>query len=208
MNQLDYSSSSDTETPPPHAPSKRKPSLSPLVAPTSAPAPKKRLPPPILPDSLTNRYKAKVESDLSAKAGGKRIEFVPGNWATVVYISVIPTDDLESTIETSISTARSGGYPTFRRVETMQDGGLHISLSRTIFLKEFQIQSFVKALKDRLEEKSSFGISFSKFNTYLNEDFSKTFLSMDVGSGFSELESLTMQVDSALKAFSQPSFYE
>ncbi|KAJ3298759.1 poly(U)-specific 3'-to-5' RNA exonuclease [Rhizoclosmatium sp. JEL0117] len=184
---------------------------------------KKRLPPPVLPESLQNKYKAKVEGRLSASAG-KQIEFIPGNWSTIVYVSIIPSSELKKMIQMAMAHARKE-YPKLMDINTMDDGGLHISLSRTVFLKEFQIPKFIDTLKSKLSERKRFllqalvtddsfnalisiTLSFTGFNSYLNDDNSKTFLSMDVGAGAVELQKLTVEVDSTLRAFSQPTFYE
>ncbi|KAJ3031434.1 UNVERIFIED_CONTAM: hypothetical protein HDU68_004124 [Siphonaria sp. JEL0065] len=107
---------------------------------------KKRLPPPTLPAGLQNKYKAKIESKLSANAGGKTVEFVPGNWSTIVYISVIPSDEMRKVIDSAMAKGRDV-FPGIIPVVAMDDGGLHISLSRTVFLKAFQIPRFIDLLK-------------------------------------------------------------
>ncbi|KAI9340918.1 U6 snRNA phosphodiesterase Usb1 [Obelidium mucronatum] len=203
MNFLEYSSSSESDDNL-ETTSKRKIDD---VNDVDARPPKKRLPPPVLPAALQNKYKAKVENKLATNSGGKLVEFIPGNWSTIVYISVVPTDEMLEVVKNAMAEAQTK-YPELIPVKTMDDGGFHISLSKTIFLKAFQIPRFIELLKARVSNRECFGISFSEFNSYINDEYTKTFLSLDVGSGSGELETLTRDIDTVLKSFSQPVFYE
>ncbi|KAI8828975.1 U6 snRNA phosphodiesterase Usb1 [Chytriomyces cf. hyalinus JEL632] len=154
------------------------------------------LPPPVLPDSTINKYKQKVEQRLRIQ------NFVPGNWSTVVHVTVEPPEHIALFIANACDKMRAR-FQTFEQVSP-----LHISLSRTIFLKEFHIARFIQLLKTGISAHSSFDISLAKFNAYSNDDQSKHFLSIDVGAGSTQLEQLTTSVNSVVKQFSEPEFYK
>ncbi|KAI8838980.1 hypothetical protein BC829DRAFT_404141 [Chytridium lagenaria] len=63
------------------------------------------------------------------------------------------------------------------------EGDLHISLSRTLFLKEFQLDRFLELLKTQLSKSKQFGFSFSKLSKYENDEKTRSFLALDVGEG-------------------------
>ncbi|KAJ3263847.1 poly(U)-specific 3'-to-5' RNA exonuclease [Chytriomyces hyalinus] len=152
-------------------------------APLQQPGKRRRLlPPPVLPGSTINKYKQKVEQRLRIQ------NFVPGNWSTVVHVTVEPPEHIAVFIANACDKMRAR-FQTFEQVSP-----LHVSLSRTIFLKEFQI--------------ASFDISLTKFNAYSNDDQSKHFLSIDVGAGSMQLEQLTTSVNTVVKQFSEPEFYK
>ncbi|KAJ3234544.1 poly(U)-specific 3'-to-5' RNA exonuclease [Chytriomyces hyalinus] len=153
------------------------------------------LPPPVLPDSTINKYKQKVEQRLRIQ------NFVPGNWSTVVHVTVEPPEHFAVFVSNACDKMRAR-FQTFEQVSP-----LHISLSRTIFLKEFHIARFIQLLKTGISAHSSFDIALTKFNAYSNDDQAKHFLSIDVGAGSSQLEQLTAIVNSVVKQFSEPEFY-
>ncbi|KAJ3400613.1 poly(U)-specific 3'-to-5' RNA exonuclease [Chytriomyces hyalinus] len=181
---VDYSSDSDADS-----------ELDPV--PLQQPGKRRRLlPPPVLPDSTINKYKQKVEQRLRIQ------NFVPGNWSTVVHVTVEPPEHITVFIANACDKMRAR-FQTFEQVSP-----LHISLSRTIFLKEFQIARFIQLLKTGILAHSSFDISLTKFNAYSNDDQSKHFLSIDVGAGSMQLEQLTTSVNTVVKQFSEPEFYK
>ncbi|KAI8616593.1 U6 snRNA phosphodiesterase Usb1 [Chytriomyces sp. MP71] len=182
-------------------------------------AKKKKLPAPVLPDATANKYKEKVQQRLAHRSGvAKHVEFIPGNWSTIVYVAFSPSQELSRVISESLDSAQLH-YPDLKLMKVSHsdsspnsiDGSpsmLHISCSRTVFLKEFQISRFIDLLRSRLRLHKSFTVSLQEFNSYINDDGSKTFLSMDVGAGANELTDLTSDVNRVLKEFSQPEFYE
>ncbi|KAK9291669.1 hypothetical protein L1049_019618 [Liquidambar formosana] len=59
----------------------------------------------------------------------------------------------------------------------------HISLGRTIPIRVHQIDSVVSMLRQKLQCKRRFWIDFSKWEVFVNDDHTRTFLSMEVITG-------------------------
>ncbi|KAJ4001113.1 hypothetical protein F5050DRAFT_1684049 [Lentinula boryana] len=68
---------------------------------------------------------------------------------------------------------------------------LHVSLSRPIFLWTHQRDDLKREIKSLAEKSSSFKISFTTFSVLTNDEETRTFLALDVGSGHHELKLLS-----------------
>ncbi|KAG9300618.1 hypothetical protein G9A89_005218 [Geosiphon pyriformis] len=88
------------------------------------------------------------------------------------------------------------------------DAKLHISLSRSIFLKYHQIQIFWEKIRQAVYEKKRFSLSFAKIECFMNDEATRSFLAFEVGKGYNELKELLLNIDSIVSDFSQPRFYE
>lgn len=58
--------------------------------------------------------------------------------------------------------------------------GFHISLSRTVYLKEFQIESISKILKAKISEHAKFKLKSTQFAKYQNDEKTRSFLGIKV----------------------------
>ncbi|KAI8821046.1 uncharacterized protein EV422DRAFT_567371 [Fimicolochytrium jonesii] len=144
---------------------------------------------------------------------------IEGNWATFVYFAINPTPTLVETITSILHTATTH-IPTLQAIPLLDnnDGGAphyHVSLSRTFFLKVFQIERFVEVLRGRVRGGRRFTIGVSRISTYTNDDRTRSFLGLDVGVGFRELggfhrqlQVMTRQVDDAVRQFSKQTYHE
>nr|KAJ3423180.1 vacuolar membrane-associated protein iml1 [Polyrhizophydium stewartii] len=120
-----------------------------------------------------------------------RIRTVPhieGNWATFVFVP------------------RGGPH-------AEADGDalrLHVSLSRTSYLKVFQIERFMDLVEKEIAQLAGgmFTVSFGGVSEYTNDDRTRAFVALDVAHGADQLADLVKAVDSALAAFGKPTFYE
>ncbi|KND03170.1 uncharacterized protein SPPG_02231 [Spizellomyces punctatus DAOM BR117] len=136
----------------------------------------------------------------------RQAPFVEGNWPTYVYCSFRPSVNLLDLIG-RINQRASAMVPTTQFVEFLE-GGLHISLSRTVFLKVFQIDRFVNVLTRKLTGRRRFSTGFTNITNYTNDDGSRSFLGIDVGHGQDELASLVKDVNSVIAQFRQDTFYD
>jgi len=84
---------------------------------------------------------------------------------------------------------------------------IHISLSRTIFLKYFQHDRFSNLFKDKLQGISKFYISFDDFQSYINDDKTRSFFSLNVGTGYNNLYEIMKRIDDLVISFHQKPFY-
>ncbi|CAG8520577.1 27048_t:CDS:2 [Dentiscutata erythropus] len=85
---------------------------------------------------------------------------------------------------------------------------LHISLSRPLFLKYFQIERFWDNLRKGFEDKKRFSLSFSEISHFINDEKTRSFLALEVGRGVNELKTLLEHVNKVAKDFRQEEFYE
>jgi hypothetical protein len=84
---------------------------------------------------------------------------------------------------------------------------LHISLSKTLYLKAHQISNFIIALKQKLQMQK-FRISFSDLQIYANDERTCNFLALDVHCGKSDLFKLVTLVNAVTASFGLPTYYD
>lgn len=112
---------------------------------------------------------------------------------------------------------------------------LHVSLSKTVFLKVFQIDAFIRKLTSAIQstilpnpkatlsaerltlntttapttqKKRVFNTCLTHFSYYPNDDQTRLFLSANVGTGSPECLALTKSVDAVMADFGLPVFYD
>ena len=130
-----------------------------------------------------------------------RVRNVPhqeGNWATLVYIS-LDNIYLDTFIHKCMQSLKD------QSLCPMED--LHISLSKTLYLKAHQITNFINAL-ERQVQTQNFQISFSDLTTYENDERTCNFLALNVLSGKSDLLKLVNVVNTVASSFGHASYYE
>ncbi|KAJ3083052.1 poly(U)-specific 3'-to-5' RNA exonuclease [Quaeritorhiza haematococci] len=98
--------------------------------------------------------------------------------------------------------------PDIKPIELFEDGTVHLSLSRTIYLKVFHINRFVEMMEARFKNRTRFPLSFTKLQRYVNDDGTRSFLSLDVGTGVNELTDCLKDVDAVISEWNQRTFYE
>lgn len=84
----------------------------------------------------------------------------------------------------------------------------HISLSRTIYLKQHELDSFVQFIRSSTENLPSFDLSFAKIAQLTNDEKTRSFVTLEVGYGYNELVDCLKQVDQVMRKFNQPVFYD
>ncbi|RKO89747.1 hypothetical protein BDK51DRAFT_28115 [Blyttiomyces helicus] len=172
--------------------------------------PKPKLLPPPLPDDFLNLFEGKDKGprdDPALNAGRTRtVPHIVGNWATFVHVRVIPPPELADHIARMIDCAREK-VPSILPTDLL-DGGYHVSLSRSVSLKVFQIDSFVDLVKEVVENRMRFDLGFSGVSNFANDEGTRSFLAIDVGAGRTELEGLLADIDGVLAKFRLPKFYE
>lgn len=63
----------------------------------------------------------------------------------------------------------------------------HISLSKTVYLREHQLQPFVLAIKNLLSDTKPFTLSFAQIAQLTNEEKTRSFVTLEVGAGYNEV---------------------
>ncbi|CAG8605849.1 14073_t:CDS:2 [Cetraspora pellucida] len=171
-------------------------------------------------DERRKNYTKHIEDPLSHQGRTRAKPHVEGNWATHVYMEVVIPEDFKSLLRKMKSCAQNAARETsFKFFENdmissvdsqkiVNDSKLHISLSRPLFLKYFQIEKFWENLRKGFENKKRFSLSFSEISHFTNDDKTRSFLALEVGGGVNELKILLEHVNKVAKDFRQNEFYE
>ncbi|XP_050223896.1 uncharacterized protein LOC126673704 [Mercurialis annua] len=210
----DVSSDSDSDSPPSTA-TARVPNPPPEITTPLPPPPVSLLVPPNSIDYLQACQPNRVRS----------FEHVEGNYALHVYIPVhIPATSKKEIILflKKVSTLVPGLHVVDvdipldtlrkddRKLEQIAVGReFHISLGRTVPIRVHQIDSVVSMLRQRLQLKKPYWIDFSKWEVFVNDEKTRTFLSLEVVTG--GLAEITKQIESVnlvYKLLNLPEFYK
>ncbi|KAF9485886.1 hypothetical protein BDN70DRAFT_870814 [Pholiota conissans] len=84
---------------------------------------------------------------------------------------------------------------------------LHISLSRPIFLRAHQREDLKRAVKNIAKAHKAFIVSFATLSELINDEKTRTFLTLEVGAGYQELRSLVGALTPSLKSIRQQEYY-
>ncbi|XWS37005.1 hypothetical protein CRYUN_Cryun19dG0006300 [Craigia yunnanensis] len=85
----------------------------------------------------------------------------------------------------------------------------HISLGRTIPIRVHQIDSIVTMLRQRLQFPKRYWIDFNKWEVFVNDDQTRSFLSLEVVTGgLAEITKQIQAVNEVYKLHNLPEFYK
>ncbi|KAI8892846.1 hypothetical protein BC833DRAFT_625435 [Globomyces pollinis-pini] len=127
--------------------------------------------------------KRKIDSDSEPDHYG-RIRLVPhivGNWSTHIYIKITLPDELMEKMNL-IHLNLKERFPSSQLIAQP----LHISLSKPVYLKVFQIKPFIDDLKIILNCIHSFWIGYCELNLYHNDEKTTSFLAIDINTGIAQ----------------------
>ncbi|RXI08649.1 hypothetical protein DVH24_022793 [Malus domestica] len=86
---------------------------------------------------------------------------------------------------------------------------LHISLGRTVQVQVHQIDSLVTMLRQKLQNQRRYWIDFSKWEVFVNDDRTRTFVSIEVtDAGLAEITKQIQAVNEVYKLHNLPEFYK
>lgn len=170
------------------------------------------LPPRVLPrlpvpESVLHMFQEdpddQAHEDLN-KHGGRVRNFPHerGNWATYVYTSYEPVEEFPDFVDMLVSKAHKYGVVLTKMEE------FHITLSRTVVLRHHWISLFVQSLRDRLLPVYRFFCIVNQLKVYTNQERNRTFLGLEVTSGYAELQDLVCEVNRVLQEFDLEVFYK
>ena len=121
------------------------------------------------------------------------------------------TKEDEKVLEEAVELAKGHVAKLQLSLERISDKELHLSVSRTVALREHEIYPFLDSLRaeigklDSSEEKTvELG---SPLLVFENDIRTRAFVSLDVRKGVARLLEIVGAVDRALKLFSRPAFY-
>ncbi|KAK6936458.1 U6 snRNA phosphodiesterase 1 [Dillenia turbinata] len=85
----------------------------------------------------------------------------------------------------------------------------HISLGRTVPIRIHQIDTIVAMLRQKLQSRKRYWIDFSKWEVFVNDDLTRTFLSIEViKGGLAEITKQINDVNEVYKLHNLPEFYK
>ncbi|KAJ4952356.1 hypothetical protein NE237_029188 [Protea cynaroides] len=85
----------------------------------------------------------------------------------------------------------------------------HISLGRTVPIRVHQIDSIVTMLRQKLQPQRRYWIDFNKWEVFVNDDHTRSFLSMEViKGGLAEITRQIHAVDEIYRLHNLPEFYK
>ncbi|XP_068331127.1 uncharacterized protein [Pyrus communis] len=209
-------SGSESPAPPPPPPSELKNSQEPTTA----------LPPPPL--SLLDSPNSFGFLDFSPSAQPSRVRnfaHVEGNYAVHVYIPVHipPAPRKEMALFLNKLASLVPGLHAVdvdvpldvlrkdeRKLEQVALGReFHISLGRTVPIRVHQIDSLVTMLRQKLQIQRRYWIDFSKWEAFVNDDQTRTFVSIEViAAGLAEITKQIQAVNEVYKLHNLPEFYK
>ncbi|KAL1559330.1 U6 snRNA phosphodiesterase 1 [Salvia divinorum] len=85
----------------------------------------------------------------------------------------------------------------------------HVSLGRTVPIRVHQRDSLVAMLRQKLQSHKRYWIDFDKWEVFVNDDCTRTFLSLEVtGAGLAEIQKQIESVNGVYKLHNLPEFYQ
>ncbi|KAF0892723.1 hypothetical protein E2562_017694 [Oryza meyeriana var. granulata] len=166
--------------------------------------------------------------DYSTMAQGSRVRSFPhveGNYALHVYIPVvIPSEaikHLAHVMERAASFvpdlyAVDADYALSELCKDEQklekvllSREFHVSLGRTVAIQVHQIESLVAMLRQKFRSQRRYWMDFNKWEHFINDDCTRSFLSLEVTStGLPEISKQIAMVDDVYRLHGLPEFYK
>lgn len=107
--------------------------------------------------------------------GRKRaVPHKPNSWATLVYFQVNLGTDKDTLLTFC---------PELTPIEEQ-----HVSISKTVYLKQHQLGPFVQTVRDSIQGIKPFTLSFAQVSTLTNEEKTRSFVTLEVGTGYNEVK--------------------
>ncbi|GMH02543.1 hypothetical protein Nepgr_004382 [Nepenthes gracilis] len=182
------------------------------------------LPPPPLSHLNPPNFARPITRERGISSRIRSFPHVEGNYALHVFIPVLipqPTKELAQFLKrvsahvpdlhaVDIDIPLHSLCNDDQRLEHVSLGReFHISLGRTVPIRVHQIGSMVTMLRQNLQSQRRYWIDFSKWEVFVNDDRTRTFLSIEVTSGgFAEIMKQIQAVDYVYKLHNLPQFYK
>ncbi|KAG2213744.1 hypothetical protein INT46_009892 [Mucor plumbeus] len=134
---------------------------------------------------------------INSKNHEGRVRTVPhqhDSWATYVYCKVDLSHELQQLL------------PHLKEAKILPEQ--HISLSRPVYLRKYQLDSFTTSIKATLRNLSKFDISFAQAQHLTNDERTRFFLTLEIGYGYNELFKCMDCVDKVMREYRKPTFYD
>ncbi|KAL6911704.1 hypothetical protein ACP4OV_000509 [Aristida adscensionis] len=166
--------------------------------------------------------------DYSVMPQGSRVRSFPhveGNYALHVYIPVVIPSDARKHLALAMKRAASlvpdlyavdADYALSelckdeqKLVKVLLSREFHVSLGRPVALQVHQIDSFVAMLRQKFQSQKSYWMEFNKWEHFVNDDCTRSFLSLEVTrTGLLEISRQILMVDEVYRLHGLPEFYK
>ncbi|XP_065661321.1 U6 snRNA phosphodiesterase 1 [Hydra vulgaris] len=142
-------------------------------------------------------------SRLNKKLPGKvrTFEHFEGNWPTYVFTPLTINSNTISLYNYLVHNFKDLSLTFFQLDEC------HISLSRTVPIRHYWMEPLYSKLKDCIPL-HSFTYSFLNIKVYVNDEKTRTFIGVEINSGYSKLKEITDSVDKVFKEFGLDIYYK
>ncbi|EEC73702.1 hypothetical protein OsI_08295 [Oryza sativa Indica Group] len=197
------------------------------------PEPSALLPPPPLDLLQPPNFVGMIDTslpfaDCSTMAQGSRVRSFPhveGNYALHVYIPVVIPSDAKKHLALVMRRAASfvpdlyaidADYALSELCKDEQklekvllSREFHVSLGRTVAIQVHQIESLVAMLRQKFRSQQRYWMDFNKWEHFVNDDCTRSFLSLEVTStGLPEISKQITMVDDVYRLHGLPEFYK
>ncbi|TFK20590.1 hypothetical protein FA15DRAFT_599415 [Coprinopsis marcescibilis] len=136
---------------------------------------------------------------------------IEGQFAAHVYVSVPlkKTSPLHTLIKNVVIDTKEM-VPTLQEFTTSNPEcrELHVSLSRPIYLRAHQREEVKRTVRDIANNHAPFEISFASFSELINDEKTRSFLTLEVGAGHHELKNISTDLSPILNTFRQKGYYD
>ncbi|KAG0144503.1 hypothetical protein CROQUDRAFT_659942 [Cronartium quercuum f. sp. fusiforme G11] len=177
---------------------------------TTEPTRRRVLPPPCFSSTLTSSNPTARPcpiDDPTLHQGRKRSKpHVEGDWPTHIYLSLEIPDEVKKLIDKVVEQLPQDTRKWHSLMMT-QDNKLHLSLSRPLALRAHQRQTFRSSLTHAISNAEHVKFHFARFCSLVNDDRSREFLALEVGSGHSTLNELIERINWVLSSFCLEEYY-
>lgn len=163
-----------------------------------------------LPSSIDKMFSEKngekeTRHDGESHEGRSRsFEHVEGNWATYVYVPLISTENVKI-IYNSLTASLRSEYSANIHFFPLKD--CHISLSRTVAVRHYWIDTLFTNLKNAFESMKKFYYSLGDLKVYTNDDETRTFVSLEVSMNRHFLNAIE-STDAVFREFDLQEYYK
>mmetsp|Transcript_38465 Transcript_38465/g.64699 ORF Transcript_38465/g.64699 Transcript_38465/m.64699 type:complete len:353 (+) Transcript_38465:611-1669(+) len=207
------------------------PAVLPLAPAIPAPAPSIPAPAPAIPDAILTMFPTVISHADPHQGRARAFPHVTGNFVTHVFVRATLSykcsellkemlerlakamPDLQPTKPTTRTAANNTASIETESSSTATSWvshEYHVSLSRTLPIRQHQFIPLIRDLKQSLRRKVpiAFSVSLETLAVFVNEDKTRTFLAIEPSAGLSQLVHLIEKVDNAFVLSNLAKFYE
>ncbi|KAK4047335.1 poly(U)-specific 3'-to-5' RNA exonuclease [Microbotryomycetes sp. JL201] len=176
---------------------------------------------PKLDDSFLGQTRSADVPELH-QGRSRAIAHQPGQWAAHVFVELLPDDASSQVLKNAVKDASSGLKDSSATVHSLldktrpekegqlasEDLVLHMSLSRPLILQTNQRGDLKAAVASVANSAKQPSCCFASFGWLENDDKTRRFLGVEVGSGYQQLKALVAILDEQFVRLRLPRYYD